>query len=423
MTIALAVIHGLILFSIVYSIWKRQDSELRIFFWPALLFKLTAGVVVGLMYLYVYKGGDTFIFFRDAQQLSNLFRTDAIEYFQFLWNGDASYAIWTSLSEIQPRSLFFTKIISVINIATFDNYWITGLYLSLISFLASWYLVKKIQTLLPDANFVSALSILFFPTVVFWSSGMVKESLAMASLLFLSGFFLMLITTRKLSVMEWMLVPICFWVLWTLKYYWAAVFFPAFVSTLIVYRVILPKMKPTNFIIQCLIWLILFLVICSVAMFAHPNFYPEYFLQVIVDNNDVFNSLSESQNLIHYHDLQPTSTSLLLNSPWALFSGLLRPFIFEGGNAMKMLYALENTGIAILLLSSFANIRRFGNAPYRIVAFAIIVYAGVLCVFLALSTPNFGTLARYRVGFLPFLIFLLSYKNPLLKKVWNRKKD
>src|SRR6478609_476456 len=103
MTVALAGIHGLILFSIAYFVWRRQDAELRIFFWPALLFKLAAGVVVGLMYLHVYHGGDTFIFFRDAKQLSNLFKTDTIEYFQFLWQGDASYKVWTSLSEIQPR--------------------------------------------------------------------------------------------------------------------------------------------------------------------------------------------------------------------------------------------------------------------------------------------------------------------------------
>jgi hypothetical protein len=41
----------------------------------------------------------------------------------------------------------------------------------------------------------------------------------------------------------------------------------------------------------------------------------------------------------------------------------------------------------------------------------------LLAIFLALSTPNFGTLSRYKIGFFPFLVFLTLYKNPLLGKI------
>jgi hypothetical protein len=420
----LAIFHGLILFSIAFFVWRKQEAGgLRIFFWPALFFKLGAGIVLGLMYRYYYQGGDTYIFFRDAKQLSGLFRSDAMAYIQFLWSGNESHAIWASLSEIQPRSLFFTKIISVITVLTFDNYWITGLYLSFTSFLASWYFVKKILILFPDAKSAASFSVLFFPTVVFWSSGMIKESLAVAALFFLAGLFLTFMNKARPNVVEWVLLPVSLWMLWTLKYYWAAVFFPAFASTLIVYKGILPNMNPGKWIVLYLVWTFLFLVICSGAMVVHPNFYPEYFLQVIVDNNDAVNSLSDPQNLIHFSDLQPTWKSLLLNSPWALFSGLVRPFLFEGGNVVKLLYAAENSIVLILLLSSLWHVRRMVTSPFGILAFAVIMYAAILCIFLALSTPNFGTLARYRVGFLPFLIFLLTYRNPLLDKVWRIKRD
>jgi hypothetical protein len=41
----------------------------------------------------------------------------------------------------------------------------------------------------------------------------------------------------------------------------------------------------------------------------------------------------------------------------------------------------------------------------------MLVYVVVLVSFLALSTPNFGTLSRYRIGALPALVILCL--NPL----------
>jgi hypothetical protein len=48
---------------------------------------------------------------------------------------------------------------------------------------------------------------------------------------------------------------------------------------------------------------------------------------------------------------------------------------------------------------------------------SVVLYVVALCVFLALSTPNFGTLSRYRISFLPLLFLLITIENPLVKKV------
>jgi hypothetical protein len=45
----------------------------------------------------------------------------------------------------------------------------------------------------------------------------------------------------------------------------------------------------------------------------------------------------------------------------------------------------------------------------------VITYSVLLCIFLALSTPNFGTLIRYRVGFLPFLLVLICRQSFLVR--------
>jgi hypothetical protein len=78
--------------------------------------------------------------------------------------------------------------------------------------------------------------------------------------------------------------------------------------------------------------------------------------------------------------------------------------------------------LLVLVVMSVRTWRKISNAPDRLLILAVIVYAVVLCIFLAISTPNFGTLARYRIGFLPFLIVLLVSQPWLVRtlaKIFN----
>jgi hypothetical protein len=38
---------------------------------------------------------------------------------------------------------------------------------------------------------------------------------------------------------------------------------------------------------------------------------------------------------------------------------------------------------------------------------ALMTYIFFLCIFIGLSTPNFGTLSRYRVGYEPYFVLLI----------------
>ena len=102
------------------------------------------------------------------------------------------------------------------------------------------------------------------------------------------------------------------------------------------------------------------------------------------------------------------------NAPWALASGLFRPFLWEADTLLKLAVSLENVFILLLCIISLVRIREFLRAQNSLITLSVIVFVVLLCIFLALSTPNLGSLARYKVGFTPFLIFLVIYKNPLI---------
>lgn len=407
MTLLFSVVGSGLFIYFVTKVYYSQPPSLQVYFWPALVIKLLGGVSLGLIYTYYYSVGDTFGFFTDAQKVVELFTTNSSAYFTFLALGNETHPIAQDLVNVQERSLFLVKILSGVSLFAFHNYWITSIYFSALSFLGSWYLFTKINLNYKHLVFSSAIAFLALPSFIFWSSGVIKESLASGAIMFLSGLFLHLIKKQKLRYWEWIIGLISVLILWNLKYYWAAIFIPVALSSLIVIRYLkhfVPvKLEP----LELLIWIFTFTCLVLMASTIHPNFYLSRFLTVIVDNHNAYAMVSGDKPFVHFADLQPTWISILANSPWALISGLFRPFVFEASTPFQMIIGLENLLLLLLVVYNLRYISQFWYSPDRLLIFGLIIYILLLAIFLTLSTPNLGTLSRYRVGFLPFLFFLL----------------
>ncbi|HEX6227524.1 MAG TPA: hypothetical protein VFZ52_24070 [Chryseolinea sp.] len=403
-----------------FQIWRQEKSDLRKFFVPALALKLASGILLGLLYTFYYSIGDTFLYFQDGVRLAALARTDIASYFSFLWAGDDSFPIWSTLAYQQPRAMFLSKVTSLFCLLTADNYWVTSMYFSGIAFVSAWIFVKKIDGRFTQERSAAILGFLFFPSVIFWSAGIIKESLAMASLFFLSFIFLKTWWRQKINGMEWLLIVLALWLVWNLKYYYLAIFLPV-VFTALALRYVLSKFIIKNLAIKILLWCLLFTLPLLIISILHPNFYVERFTDVVVSSYYQFEGISNSEDMIHYKDLKPTPVSMMTNSPWALFSGLFRPFITEARALLQWLIAIENLILLMLATAAVTQTKKLVASPYRLLLFSIIMYSILLCVFLALSTPNFGTLSRYRVGFLPYFVFVISIENPFINKLMRLK--
>ena len=415
MRVVVAIFHIGLIASIAYLLAKRWNEAKSKLFWSTFIYHLITGACVGMIYLYYYKANDTWLFFEGAKQLSNLAHDDFGAYLQLIFSFDAGNDV--VLIDTDFRSLIFVKMLSLLCIVTWNNYWICAAYFSLLSFGASWFLFRKVKLYFEESTVAASGAFLFFPSVVFWSSGIVKETLALASLYFLAGILLQFFYEKKIDKLVLILALFAGTILWALKYYWAGVFFIAALSAIIVQQV---SSKSVLVKKRIVISYILSFVFMGVAVsFLHPNFYLHRFLEVLVANHNAFVKLSDDHNLIHYYQLNASVGSVALNSLWALVSGIFRPVIGEGRSAFGLVASLENLIVLVLFISFLWRLGE-KKQPVTILGLAAISYCVVLCVFLALSTPNLGTLSRYRVGFLPFLIFMISYRNPLVD--WLTKK-
>lgn len=409
MATLLAVSHLALIFFLAWRCWKNETS-LRRFFWPALVLKMLAGVCLGLVYLYYYTTADTFAYFEDASKLAALARTDVRAWLDVCFFNRVPDAV--QLSFYQPRALFLTKITSVFSLVTADGYWIIGAYFSAFSFAGAWYLVKTIERHASRASLAAVIAFLFLPSVVFWTSGLLKESLSVAALYYLAGVFLRIWGGQKQRVTGVLMAVLSLWVLWNLKYYYAAVFVPVALAT-VLYRLLFRKLALDGFA-ETAAWFACLVVPLIAIMFLHPNFYPGRLMHVILMNNAAYNALSDPDGVVHFHDLRPTVTSLVENAPWALFSGLFRPLLWEVSGLMPWLAAAENTAVIILFLLSLQGLKKYGTSRWRLLILALAVYVTLLCILLTFSAPNFGTLSRYRSGYFSFFVFLVLCENPLL---------
>lgn len=413
----IAIANGIVLLSIAYLLWKREDAFLQKVYWPALFFKLLCGIALGLLYRYYYTVGDTYGYFHDGARLAKLAHSDFSLYVEFLWKGTKKYAIWHELNFQRPRATFMSKIASVLCLLTANNYWMVSLYLSFVSFIACWYLVKQIIRIHASLVLPAVVALLFLPSAVFWSSGLIKESIAMAALYFLTAIFLKIWLRERVKVYTWMLIPLALWILWGLKYYYLAVFLPVITTALVMKYLVMPRMKYRQWYILLVVWSIVFIVPLWVASKVHPNFYPERFMNVIVENYRQFTYVSSPGDFIIYPSLKSEVGSIISYSPKALLSGLFRPFVWEARTGFQLLVAIENLILIALFVTSLARLKEIFVSKQRLLFLSAAVYVILLCIFLALSTPNYGTLSRYKTGFVSFFFLLVACNSPLVNRL------
>mgnify|MGYP006952617237 CR=1 FL=1 len=380
-------------------------------------------MALGLVYFYHYKVGDTILYHEDGALLADIARSDFGNYLKILVSSPATFENWPPLQMQEPRAIILVKAVSLIHLLSFSNYWVTGLYFSFFSFLGAWFLVQQLSSNFKGYTAAAIVAFLFLPSVVFWSSGLIKESIAMASLFFLTAIFLKVWFSERVAAFHWLIVPVAVWLLWNLKYYFAAIFFVV-IATSILFKFIYPRLSnSSNLGREFIIWMGLLVIPSMLISLMHPNFYPHRFFSVVVENNKAFTAISDQGDYVKFNDIQPHLASMLANAPWAWVTGLLRPFVWEAGNGLQFVASLENLLLLGLIFIALSDFRSFALSPYRMLVLSLFVYVSLLSIFIALSTPNFGTLSRYRASYIPFFFFILCCSRPvltILQRSFNR---
>ncbi|MBX3205807.1 MAG: hypothetical protein KF764_12110 [Labilithrix sp.] len=112
----------------------------------------------------------------------------------------------------------------------------------------------------------------------------------------------------------------------------------------------------------------------------------------------------------HEADAPQSAAGQLSRVPLALINALFRPQLFDVNNIAALMSALEMTTITFLVIRAVKQnglhglVAQLQRSPFLMMC-TIVTLVG--CTFVGLATLNFGSLARYRVPFLPFYAALV----------------
>ncbi len=253
-----------------------------------------------------------------------------------------------------------------------------------------------------------AIAALFVPSFVFWSSGLIKEAVAVAGFGWaVYGVHLWIRDGRLAAGSVFMgagAIPIALikpYILFPLVlavgswYYWA--------RSIKRGRV---RIRPVAFVIAGA------LGVGGIALLA--QYFPEYAPDTLgtraYELQRIGRGLRGGSDFALSSEAPTTVLGHLALAPFALLASLFRPVIFEVHNALMLANALETT-LLTLLLMRIPFTRSLGRARRQVTDDPFLVFCVVFLIAFGIAvgfaSTNLGTLSRYRSPILPFFALVL----------------
>ncbi len=412
-------------------LWRRtaRGAAGARWFWLALAARGAGGIALGLAYTVrwgVYDGGDTYGLQRQARKLTAWAETDWSGYVRLLLTATDQPGAPTRLYATFSNSFFFIRGLSLLNFLTGGSYWLNGLWLSLAAFAGSWLLARELARVVPRAARGAWIGALAWPSVVFWLSGVGKDALLLAALGSFGAAALRLTYPPISSVDKvvanpaamargqtqrwwWVVLLMTGWLLWKIKFFIAAVVF-VLLGALAVTEQVAPRWRRRwPWLRPWQLLLLSALALAPLSRVAHRAFRPEYLLIQVPRNQAALRSNEAARPELRL-TLAPSLTSLAANAPAAAIGTFTRPWLTEGTGWHWWAAGLENFVLLLLTAWSVAGWWRRGHTPnIPLLAVALLLLVLTVAVMFGLTTPNLGTLHRYRAVLLPFVLFLLDW--------------
>lgn len=429
----LAPIYLLIIFFIARQ-WRKRysDSPVKKFIYPALLCKMAGCIFLALILNFYYGYGDTFSYYTGAHEIWTAFIKSPKIAGEIIFNNPKTYssealdyALHSGYTGFAASYYAMFKVAGIIGLFCFGSYLPIALIFSLLSFWGIWMIFLVFNERYPHLRKYIAITTLFIPSVIIWTTGILKEPLCMFGLGLCFYTFNNILKNRRI-IKSIILFLIGSFILLSIKDY----IFYVFISAACVwsYKTFIGHITSSRvkLIIKGLIYLT----------------FLAGFIYFITDNNNIIqtaftNYFTKASNLqttmttinrdfnsgsgysLPTNDI--SSLGLAISFLISLNVSLFRPYIWECSNAFMLLNFLESFATILLIIlvlfkTGLVRINRSLKDPLLLFS---LLFALLMAALVGFVSFNFGTLIRYKTPFEPFfytmLVIILFNKIDLIK--------
>lgn len=416
----IAPIYLIVFYLIAFSIRKKVTNlYTKKYFIPALTLKFIGAIALGVIYQFYYGGGDTFNYYSAAKGIGTAFSSSFSAGFKLLSTSGGVYDSETA--PFTPNILWYqtggseyllARITAVFGLFCFFNYTVIALIFACISFSGLWAMYMTFIKYRPQLYKQLAWTVFYMPSVFFWGSGLLKDTLCLGALGWLF-YALHRGTIERRNILRCIILGFgAAYLLAELKVYILLCFLP--MSMLWVFNE--NSSRIGNKVVRILAKPVLLVVGAAVAFVAISNITKgddHYALDKIGERSkitsDYLYKVSVEQNGSGYNlGTQDGSIGGMVKlAPMAIITSLFRPFLWEAHNPVMLLSALEAVFYLFFTLRIFyrtgiwATLRLISSTSILTLCF---VFALIFSASVAISSSNFGTLVRYKIPMMPFYL-------------------
>jgi hypothetical protein len=412
------------------SIASKHKNDIRYrYLKTGLLLKMFGGIFFGAIYIFYYGGGDTTSYYSSAIPLVNLFYEDPAAYFKAMFSspdiemyGSSASNYYNSLyfnsktgfplSYIMGDSKTFivSKMTSLLMIPLGNSYFATTVVLSALTYIPLWklYLTLSQEFNLQTKNF--AYYILLIPSVLFWGSGIMKDTFTFSATCVAVFTFYRIVKRQSLWQNVIYFLIACY-VIILIKPYVLNVLIPTL--GLWIFMVIIKGIK--NSLVRFVVLPIVFVgalggsyfVLKSLGSSMDKFSLDNAVKTTLITQDDLSRENQYGGNYFDIGELDGSIPNMLSKFPIATSAGLYRPFLIEARSPVMILSALEN--LALLLMSLFIlfkiKLKLIWNIMLRHeILFFFLSFSILFAFMIGITTPNFGALVRFKIPLMPFFV-------------------
>jgi hypothetical protein len=425
------VLFGIIIYARVSKYAKiEKQPEFEYFSW-GIYCKLLGGLSLCFIYAIYYGGGDTLNYFRDATLVSKLLLSDPAGFLEIILNGNTPETQYVFTPETgyplynDKPTFFVVRIAAAAVLFSGGSFIVTTLIFALVSFFGNWRLYKVFISEFPDLKREMAIAFLFIPSVFFWGSGLLKDTITLSCIGFYTYSFYKIFIQKERFFANAIIIFISSYLILMIKPYIIFALLPGSIIWIVNKYVIDIKNKLIKFLTGP--FLLLVGIGGGYLMLANmSDLLGMYSLESVMDRAVITNADLKADyykgNSVDIGEFEATIPSMLSKAPVAINLALFRPYIWEANNLVMLLSALECFIMLLFTIRILFKARFFGAFPIiyknHLLSFSII-FSLFFAFSVGISTSNFGSLVRYRIPVLPFYIaslYIIGYLYALKNK-------
>ncbi len=407
---------------VAYGVRPFVTTQLtRRYFIPGLSVKLFGSIALGLIYQFYYGGGDTFTYFNlGSKYIYQAFHDKPILALKLIFAGrDYATDTFEYATKIYTygdlSSYFVVRMAGILDILTFHTYSATASLFAAISFSGLWALFNVFIRLYPARHLGIAIGIFFVPSVFFWGSGIMKDTITLGALGWATYSVYQIFMLRRQIPFNILILLIALFTIYSIKIYILLCFIPAAILW-VFYSGISKVRNPLVKIMVAPVILSLAGLLGYYSMVKVGEDNPRYDIDQLANTAQItaewIHYVSEQQGGSAYNlgDFDYSPSGMLKKMPLAIWVTLYRPYLWESHNIVMLLSAFESLGLLIFTL--FVLFKAGPVRSLRIIAAHPIltfcfVFAVVFAFAVGVSTYNFGSLVRYKIPMYPYFVAAL----------------